>query len=95
MNRQETLDAASQCVLSDRNKDYGSPEDNFRTTAVMWQAYLQASGRPVTLEPHDVAAMMALLKLARIATSPAKADHWVDMAGYAACGAECATREQP
>jgi hypothetical protein len=32
--------------------------------------------------------MMALLKVARIATGHGKADNWVDLAGYAACGGE-------
>ena len=36
---------------------------------------------------RDVAAMMILLKIARAATST-KCDHWVDIAGYAACGGE-------
>ncbi len=31
---------------------------------------------------------MALLKIARIATGHGKADNWVDLAGYAACGGE-------
>lgn len=38
--------------------------------------------------PEDVAAMMALLKIARIAAGGKKADSWVDLAGYAACGGE-------
>ena len=32
--------------------------------------------------------MMALLKIARIAGGNAKADNWIDLAGYAACGGE-------
>lgn len=32
--------------------------------------------------------MMSLLKIARTATGAAKLDNWVDIAGYAACGAE-------
>ena len=36
----------------------------------------------------DVAAMLALLKIARIASGHAKEDNWVDLAGYAACGGE-------
>lgn len=89
MNRKEVLDEAAKCVLSDRNKDYGSPEDNFRTTAQIWNAYLAARGFDVVLEPVDVANLMIGLKLARTATSPYKDDHYVDMAGYAACGSEC------
>lgn len=33
-------------------------------------------------------AMMCLFKLARIATGHGKADNWIDLAGYAACGGE-------
>jgi hypothetical protein len=51
----------------------------------MWAAYL---GVPIA--PHDVAAMMAMLKLSRIRWSPGKRDSWVDLAGYAACGWDCA-----
>jgi hypothetical protein len=42
------------------------------------------------LGPTDVAIMMSLLKISRLAWSPTKADSWVDLAGYAACGADCA-----
>lgn len=44
------------------------------------------------VEPEDVATMMMLLKISRISWSPYKRDHWVDVAGYAACGAQCADR---
>jgi len=44
------------------------------------------------LESQDVAVMMMLLKISRISWSPQKEDHWVDIAGYAACGAQCADR---
>lgn len=90
--RQEVLDTAAKYVSSDRNTEYGEPEDNFRTIAEMWNAYLAA--RPGHDTPEitsaDVAAMQALLKVARLAQSPSKADHWIDVAGYAACGAEAA-----
>ena len=43
-------------------------------------------GTPVSRS--DVAVMMIQLKLARIKTSPEHADHWMDVAGYAACGGE-------
>jgi len=45
------------------------------------------------LDPHDVAVMMAQLKQSRLAWSPNNRDHWVDMAGYAACGWDCSERE--
>lgn len=82
MTRKETLDEALRCVCGDREA-YGTPEDNFGRIARLWEDYL---GHPIC--PHDVAAMMALLKIARIASGQPKADNWVDLAGYAACGAE-------
>jgi hypothetical protein len=36
--------------------------------------------------------MMIQLELARIKTSPEHADHWIDVAGYAACGGEVAVK---
>lgn len=80
--RREILTDAAVCVCSDRNLMYGEPEDNFDVIAAMWSAYL---GMPVTAS--DVAAMMILFKVARIATAekPSR-DSYVDIAGYAACG---------
>ena len=40
--------------------------------------------------PVDVAMMMALLKIARIKANKGYEDGYTDLAGYAACGAECA-----
>ena len=87
MTRQDVLDNASKCVNGDREQDYGSPENNFKTIAVMWNAYIRASHRQ-ELEAKDVAAMMAIVKICRISTGNAKADNWIDLAGYAACGGE-------
>ena len=83
MTRDEILDAAKRCVCGDREQDYGSPEKNFERIAEFWSTYM---GYPVVA--HDVAAMFALLKIARIASGHAKEDNWIDLAGYAACGGE-------
>lgn len=95
MNRTEILETAKRCVCGDREQDYGSPENNFRTIASMWNSYLYGAGLIENhtenwkgIMPKDVAAMLALLKVARIASGHAKADNWVDLAGYAACGGE-------
>lgn len=88
MNRLDTLKAAAECVCGSREEDYGSPEDNFGVIAALWTAY---TGTDVT--PKDVAMMMALLKIAR-AKAGSKPDTYVDLAGYAACGAEISAREQ-
>lgn len=83
MTREEILAAAQRCVCGDREQDYGSPESNFARIASFWSAYLGAE-----IYPRDVAAMLALLKIARIASGHAKDDNWIDLAGYAACGGE-------
>ena len=82
MNRLRTLETAIELVCSDREESYGKVEDNFQTIADLWSTYL---GYEVL--PKDVAALMILLKVARIKAGP-KADNWIDAAGYAACGAE-------
>lgn len=83
MNRPEILDKAKACVCGDRERDYGSPESNFGKLAEFWATYLNYD-----ITAKDVAAMLALLKIARIASGHAKDDNWVDLAGYAACGGE-------
>ena len=90
MKREEILDAAKRCVCGDREQDYGSPERNFQMIADFWQNYLGYS-----VKPEDVAAMLALLKIARIATGHAKEDNWIDLAGYAACGGELEAGNEP
>lgn len=93
LTRADILHAAEKCVCGQRETDYGTPEDNFETIAELWKTYLrracvdEAGG--VYIDANDVAMMMALLKIARIAAGGGKADSWIDLAGYAACGAEC------
>lgn len=87
MTRHDILNKTDQIVNGNREEDYGSPENNFKTIAIMWNAYLHAL-KKASLEPSDVAAMMALLKIARISTGNGKDDNWIDLAGYAACGGE-------
>lgn len=90
MTRSETLDAAKNCVCGSREEDYGNPEYNFILIARFWQTYLIGKGLAVNITSEDVAVMMALLKVARIATGKKKDDNYVDGAGYFACAAECA-----
>lgn len=91
MTRADILKAAERCVCTDRNQQYGEPEDNFRIIATLWSVYLCARGFDETLGPADVGAMMALFKLGRIATGGDKADNFIDLAGYAACAGEIST----
>jgi hypothetical protein len=87
MTKAELLDAAKAAV-ADRGLNYGKPEDNFGRIADLWSVHLENRGIPAELTPADVAAMMVLLKIARLQNDPSHLDSWTDIAGYAACGAE-------
>ena len=88
LTRSEILKRADEIVNGHRENEYGSPEDNFKLISEFWSSYL---GYPVL--PEDVAVMMIFLKIARINTGIGSADCWIDIAGYAACGGEIATKE--
>lgn len=95
--REAVLDAAKECVSVTRcldydhgDSEYDGMENNFATIAALWNTYLNCND--VDILPHDVAAMMALLKIVRLKNNPTHQDSWVDLAGYAACGGEVANR---
>lgn len=96
MKRSEILDTAKKCICGDRDQQYGSPEQSFEAIAALWGCYLwhkndlgqQKGVGKNFISPDDVAAMMVLFKMARVATGSYSADSWVDAAGYAACGGE-------
>ena len=81
--REQVLRKAKECVCGQRQQDYGTPEDNFALIASLWSAYL---GKEVSAK--DVAMLMGLMKIARIKSGSGTFDSFVDLAGYAACGAE-------
>jgi hypothetical protein len=84
------LDQAKKIVTGARRQSYGTPEDNFTCIADLWTAYLQrrsAVKQEYGPDQTDVAVMMVLMKVARLAETPNHADSWRDIAGYAACGA--------
>ena len=88
MTRKDILSAAEECVCTSRQAEYGPVEDNFALIGDFWSIYM---GGDVEFTAQDVAIMMSLLKIARIATGQPKADNFVDLAGYAACAGEIAT----
>ena len=85
MFRKQILENAIQTVCQDRRDKHGQIEDNFGLIADLWSTYIGASVTAV-----DVAMMMGMLKMARIKTGKYTQDNFVDLAGYAACGAEVA-----
>ena len=84
MKRKELLDEAAKITEGERQDHYGTPEYSFGKIAKMWNAYTGVTN----FKDYDVAAMMILLKVARIASDPAHLDSWIDTAGYASCGGE-------
>lgn len=87
--RSKVLQEAEKAINGDRDQEYGAPAVNFTNIASFWSTYL--AGRLKDTEeitPGDVAAMNVLQKVARSMNTPAKFDHWVDTAGYAALAAE-------
>ena len=93
--RQRILEEAIKCVTRDRNASYGSPEDNFNHIADLWNAQFKSRLGEFKFTALDVAVMFCLMKIARIRTSPDKDDNYIDLAGYAACAADCATSAPP
>ncbi len=85
VTRANILDTAKEYVTKDRAADHGDMEDNFQRIALYWNAHL---GLIDFIKTKDVAAMMALLKIARIHSNPTHMDNWVDACGYMACGGE-------
>lgn len=77
------LERAKNIINGDRRAEYGPPKDSFNRIADLWATTL---GHPVS--PEQVALCLAQLKIARLIQTPGHADSWVDLAGYAALGAE-------
>ena len=89
-NRETVLTAALDAVTKDRNNNYGDPEDNFADIARLWNAYKPGC----EFDRLDVAMMMVMVKVARAYTSPTLSDHWIDLAGYAACAYGCSIADE-
>ena len=79
------LAEAASIVDSDRERTYGDPGRNLRAIADMWSSWLRARGHlnpGEQLTTDDVAPMMVMLKLARLANDPRHRDSQVDACGY-------------
>tara|TARA_R100000458_G_C8111180_1_gene133893 strand:- start:307 stop:588 length:282 start_codon:yes stop_codon:yes gene_type:complete len=84
----EFLSEATRLVGMDREKDYGDKVENHKNIARLWSAYLE-----VPIEAHDVAIMMALLKIARTKLGAVSKDTYIDMSAYSAIAGEIKFRE--
>lgn len=86
--RANVLRRAEALTCGARDASYGSPVGNMADTAALWSAFL---GVPIT--GAQVAVCMALVKVARLRTSPAHMDSHDDAAAYLAIAYECATHD--
>lgn len=91
--RASALDEAKALITGDRNNTYGAPTQDFSRAAGVLNSlgYRANDGREI--KPHDIAIMVMAVKMSRLVWTPAKRDSWVDIAGYAGCGYECAVTE--
>jgi hypothetical protein len=95
MTRENTIKFAMDYVTNDRNIDNGNPEDNFSAIAELWTFWLEKKyGITFKLTATDVAMLSLMIKIARLLVTETKHDNWIDIVGYAACGAETASIEE-
>jgi len=105
MDAKAICDAASALVSGDRQVTHGDKTINFKNTAALWTAILEAKARkagwPVLhidgstsmpLDALDVANMMEAFKIARRYSGSHNIDDYVDGAGYAGCAGEIADK---
>lgn len=83
------LDEARKCITGDRQDKYGRAERNFETISNLWNVYLGDKLKG-NLSPNDIGVMMALMKIARIASGTQQTDSYVDAIGYLALAGEIA-----
>ena len=83
------LETAIKLTSGARAYDYGDKIINHNNIAKLWSAYLD-----VKIEAHDVAIMMALLKIARTKLGAVSKDTYIDMSAYSAIAGEIKWRKK-
>lgn len=76
------LQQVDQLINGDRAQEYGDAQVNFERIAKLWSAFYGSE-----FSAKQVAVMLGMLKMSRLATSIDHADSWKDLAGYVAIGA--------
>ena len=83
-NRIDLLKRAIEYTDGDRRTDYGSPIENHERTAMIFNAI---TGK--RLSAKDIVMVQVATKLARMASSPKKEDHYIDAMAYIGIAYEC------
>lgn len=78
----ERFDRAYAGVTEDRRHVYGEPEDTYRRISALREIVDECPDPQI----REILGMIAT-KLARLVQTPTHLDSWVDVAGYARCGA--------
>ena len=96
MTRSRVLNDAITAT-KEREGEFGSPQDNLGLVADLWTQYIKTIKPHYEIEAKDVAMMMVLFKVSRMASgamnradydAPPPHDTLVDIAGYAAIASE-------
>lgn len=91
--RNHILDVAKDKINGDRADDYGDAFENFERIAEGWNIILGTVVKDKGyFDAKDVGLMMMWLKMSRLLHKPDD-DGFLDIAGYAALTAECATKD--
>ena len=88
MKIKSIINEASRIVADDREKSYGNKSTNHKNIAKLWSAYLDKE-----VSSHDVAMLMALLKIARTKTGELCIDNYIDLVGYGAIAGQLASED--
>lgn len=92
IERRRVLEEALAAVTVDRDLTHGAAGETLASVAAHWTWWI--GGRlSAPLTSVDVAQMLIGLKQARAQMRPGVGDHYVDIAGYAALAAECASEQ--
>jgi len=73
----DIYDQARELTDTTRQAQYGAPEDNLGRIGAFWSIYV---GKHINA--HDVAVMMALVKIGRISSGVTVPDNYVDAVAY-------------
>lgn len=87
LKRDVVLTTAGTLISGERDKTYGDATESFAKIGKVWGAILDTE-----ITAAQVAMLMAGLKIVRLSSTPGHDDSWIDLAGYAALGAEAASK---
>jgi hypothetical protein len=95
MKASEIASRAASLISGDRNSTHGDIVQTHAGIAEIWNAILTAAGKaPDTpLDAHDVALLMAGMKIARAYNGAYNEDDYTDAVGYMAIAGEIRARK--